>query len=76
LNIKHEQLMAADMLVVMDAKTTGIMLYESPVPSPDTHPFRLFAFHGTEKLCSTFRYISSSTSDVLDFFTEILILYS
>jgi hypothetical protein len=68
--------MAADIPLVIDAKIAGTMLYKSSVPSPDTHPFCLFAYHNTEKLYSIFRYISLNTCNILDFFTEILIIYS
>jgi hypothetical protein len=68
--------MVADTFPVVDTKATGIMPYQSSVLSPDTHPFCFFTCQNTEKLSFSFRYISLSTCDVLDLFTEIIVINS
>jgi hypothetical protein len=68
--------MVANILLVVDAKATGTMLYQSSVLSPDSNPFCFLSRQSTEKLCSFFRYISLSTCNILDFFTKILVICS
>jgi hypothetical protein len=60
--------MAVDILLVINAKTTSIVLYKASVLSSDTHPFCLLARHGIEKFYSFFRCIRVSTCDVSDLF--------
>jgi hypothetical protein len=76
MNLQHEQMMAVVIHLVIDAKTTGIVLHALPVLSSAAHPFRILARQGTEKFCSFLKCIRVSIRNISDFFTEILVFHS
>jgi hypothetical protein len=59
---------------MVDSETTGMVLYQLPILSPDTEPFCFLACPNTEKLLISFRCISLSTYNVLYLFTEVIII--
>jgi hypothetical protein len=62
--------------LVIDAKTTGIVLHAPPILSSAAHPFRILARQGTEKFCTFLECIRVSICNISDFFTEILVFHS
>ncbi len=68
-------MMAAYMITVVDTKTTCTMLYRLPVLSPNTEPFYFFASLNKENLPFFHRRVSLCIPDVLDFFTEVIIIH-
>jgi len=68
-------MMAADMITMVDTKTTRTMLYRLPVLSPNPEPFCFSANLNKEKLPSFHRCVSLCVPDVLDFFTEVIIIH-
>jgi hypothetical protein len=62
--------------LVINAKTTGIVLHAPPVLSSAAHPFHILARQGTEKFCSFLKCIRVSTCNISNFFTEILVFHS
>jgi hypothetical protein len=59
---------------VVDAKTTRMMLHALPDLSPDTEPFCFFASLNKESLPFSSWCVGQNNSNVLDFFTEIIII--
>jgi hypothetical protein len=51
-----------------------MLLYTLPVPSPDAEPFFSFASLNQESLLFSFRRVSRRTSNVLDLFTEVIVI--
>jgi hypothetical protein len=76
MNLHHEQMMAVVIHLVINAKTTGIVLHAPPVLSSAAHPFHILARQGTEKFCFFLKCIRVSTCNISDFLTEILVFHS
>jgi hypothetical protein len=66
--------MAAGIMTVVDTKTTCMMLYKLLVLSPNTEPFYFFARLNRENLPFFFRCVSLYIFNILDFFTEVIII--
>jgi hypothetical protein len=66
--------MAAGITTVVDTKTTRMMLCKLLVQSLDTEPFCFFASLNKENLPFFLRCVSLCISNVLDFFTEVIII--
>jgi hypothetical protein len=66
--------MAVVILTVVNLETTGTVLYQFLIPSPDIEPFLFLACPNTKKLFISFRCISSSTCNVLYLFTEVIVI--
>jgi hypothetical protein len=59
---------------MVDAKATRMMSYALPDLSSDTEPFCFFASLNKESLPFSSRCVSQSNSNILDFFTEVIII--
>jgi hypothetical protein len=67
-------MMAIDTNIVVDPKTTGMMLYRLCVLSSNPEPFCLSASLNQEKLPFSHRCVSMRIPDVLDLLTEVIII--
>jgi hypothetical protein len=61
---------------VVNTKATSIMLYKPSVLLPYTQPFRFFTSLNKEKLSFSSWCISLSTYNILDLFTEVIVICS
>ncbi len=59
---------------MVDAKATRMMWYALPDLSSATEPLCFLASLNKESLPFSFRCVSQSNSNVLDFFTEVIII--
>jgi hypothetical protein len=65
-----------EVLRVIDPKTTGMMLYRFPVIPSDSEPLHRCTRPNKEKPPFFQMCVNLRNPNVLDFFTEIIILYS
>jgi hypothetical protein len=70
----HTAMMATGITTMVNTKTTRMMLYKLLVLSLDTEPFYFFANLNKKNLPFFFRCVSLCIPNVLDFFTEVIII--